>query len=215
MDIMLFLPILSFALFGFAVIGLLYSFIKKKDKKLWIGLFILSFILPFVLLITFVDKKETAIKKYDDTGKPIFHEPVINDSGDVNLKEGEYLVDENIPSGTYDLKIDAKFGEVFVNGVEPTYSIWQRLGISGIEDVRIELKKGYELRVSDDAILTLSEKEKFEYKELELYPGIWYVGKDITSGRYTILPTTDTIGEVKIYEKDSNIPVADGKLGKF
>ena len=205
------LPIAAFTLFGVSVVGIVYSLIKKKKSGLWIGLLVVSIVLPFNILLAFGEKNEKTVDEY---GKPLFVEPVVEESGIIHLQTGDYFVSKHLPAGTNDASVDAKFSDILhIGEVGQAKGLTQRLGLSGIMKVRLSTEEGDELRLSDQMTLTPAEQPKPVYEERVLYPGTWFVSKDITPGRYTIMPTTDTVGEVKIYEEDGR-QVANGKLGK-
>lgn len=222
-----------------SIIGLIYSFVKKKRKGVWIGLIIGSVILFFVVVIIYAttlvlsenktpqissNSGEPSIEGFNDliddgeggTYSPStgIEEPAPG-SGKIKLYYGAYTVGKDIEAGKYDVKLIKDTGKVSMNkDMDESTVFVQEFGEHGIIKARVELIEGAELAVTKgDAIFTPSPDKKYEYEEITLYPGTWYVGEDITPGRYKILPLDDAVGTVFINDKD-NIMVGKGKLGK-
>lgn len=190
------LLIISVLLLVISVVGLIYSFTKKTNKKVWIILLILSLLLTIFMVIARNEYKYTA----EENEK--FKHTSVDSNGIVKLKEDEYIVGTDVKEGMYDVESLNKFGEVTVTAIEPTMSSTQIIGIEGVKKCRVDLHSGDKVRVSDISKFTPVNDEQYRYEEVSLYPGVWYVGETIAPGRYNIVPTTNSIGDIRVYFKD-------------
>lgn len=202
---------ISFILIALSLTGFVNSIIKKKSKTKWIGLTLISILLPFVILVAFGESKGT-LTKYDQNEK---EKPTIESDGTIKMKQSytNYIVGEDIEEGKYDVEIDDVFGNIQIVGKKDLSSnLRQKLGLENIVKLRVVLHNGDEIMVEDPAIFIPAKDEKFVYEELMLYPGTWIVGDDIAPGKYNLSSTTDSIGEVSIFQQDRRI--ADGFIGE-
>lgn len=188
---------ISFILIPFSIGGLIYSFIKKRPKIKWIIMIIFSLLFPLLLIFTF--------DKYLDISPPTLTE-IENTSnndkpGTVRLQEGKYIVGEDINSGIYDLEFQKDSGAFNIESLDYNLNFGDMM-LGDTTKSRVYLIDGQGIDITLGVGIFVPANEVLHpYEEVELYSGVWYVGKSITPGRYRIEPVKYS-GNLFIDSKD-------------
>ena len=193
-----------------AFAALVYAFIKKKPVGRWIALFAVTLLLPLIATMTLGESRGTLNKDEEE----VFVAPVLGEDGVYKAQKGEYMVGEHIEPGKYDFTVTDKFSELSLRTEEPATNVYGRIGLLGIKQFRLDLKDGDKVVFFDESILTPVTTELLPFQEGEFSAGIYYVGEDISPGNYNISATTDTTGQVTIYDGVENRVVIEGNIGK-
>lgn len=209
MDMLSIVMILSIIIIIASFLAIVYAFIKKKPVGRWIVLFGLTLLLPFTINNT-LGKRENQQNIVEEG----LQKPAVDESGFITAKKGEYVVGRDLVAGKYDFTVTDKYNDLSMGSDDPTRSIYGKIGLLGIKKFRLDLKDGDEIIIMNEAIFTPIETELLPFKEQELSPGIYYIGEDITAGEYNISSTTDSIGEVFIYEVEDQKPRVEISIGK-
>ena len=195
-------------LFFISLLGFIYSFIQKKSKTVWFVLLILSMFTPIGIMSVLGEKKEEVELGIKKPGVVFSDE-----AGVLSIEAGKYIVGDEIEPGQYDLTKDEPYVTLSVLSVEPTNSHLERIGIGDIDKVRVNLQNGDEFQPQGDVFATPVIPVLFEYEEVILYPGIWYVGESVAPGTYEVSSLSEPSGEIILYGEDNKF-IGNAKANK-
>lgn len=176
--ITLLIPIIFFG----SLIGLIYSFIRKKRKIPWILGIASSIILTiFIVALTdaILDKVEIPDEKIEETST--------DPAGSVRLKSTKYIVGDEIKEGVFDITFQKDSGSLEVVPLDISREFSDITFFGNNKKFRIYLKEGDGLDIkSGIAIVSPADETIRPYEETKITAGIWVTGISLSPGKYQI-----------------------------
>lgn len=195
---------LASIMFFISIGGLIYSLIRKKRKLPWILGIIGGFALASMIVLfddEILDRLDFPDEKIEDVSK--------DPEGTVRIKEGKYIVGEEVKEGWYDLTFQKDSGSFEIVNLYQGGEFRDSTAFGQNPKFRLYLKDGDGIDINlGIAIFTPATIEKKSYERAEITAGVWIVGETLAPGRYKIQDVKGP-GNVRVRGTDGKLKITE------